>query len=275
MKKRSLALFCAVVMIFSAFAMSIHAAAAEEQYEVGYAIKDINPWKNPANPQMGLIEGLKLSGRGANDNERYCVGVWDDNLDGKWYGYYYTDTTKTKMVYGTGYTTPEEAAGDGLQTTCVAITDAKGNTVLLISLDALGAFGNLTSDVRAQILKSVKANPAAWGNANVTFDAIIINGSHTHSSLRFSDTSVYGSYEGNKNSTDAAKKYYNRVVDQIVAAAKEACQDRAEATMYKSSVDVSAVLPAKGITNNSGVTNLQLNYVRQYNLHYIAKIEAI
>ena len=295
MKKRTLALFLAVVMILSVCAMGIQVAAAEEQYKVGYAIKDINPWKDPANPNLGLIthyygeevgyQGLKLSGRGANDNKRFCVGIWDDDCDGIWYGKYYYDSNgdgvvdpdsdKTKNMFGTQSGNGRYDPDDGLFTTCTAITDAKGNTVLLISLDALGAFGNLTSDVRAQILKSVKANPAAWGNANVTFDAIIINGSHTHSSLRFSDTSVYGSYEGNKNSTDAAKKYYNRVVDQIVAAAKEACQDRAEATMYKSSVDVSAVLPAKGITNNSGVTNLQLNYVRQYNLHYIAKIEAI
>jgi len=91
MKKRSLALFCAFVMIFSVCAMGIQAAAAEEQYKVGYAIKDINPWKDPENKNLGLIQGLTLSGRGANDSKRYCVGIWDDDCDGIWYGKYYYD----------------------------------------------------------------------------------------------------------------------------------------------------------------------------------------
>jgi len=172
-------------------------------------------------------------------------------------------------MYGTATGNGIVDDDDGLKTTCVAITDAKNNTVLLISIDTLGAFGNLTNDVRNQILKSIKNNPSDWENVSLFADAIVINGSHTHSSLRFSDTSIYGSYDVSYKTDDKnyeAKQYYKRVVDQIVAAAKEACQDRAEATMYKSTVDVSDALDVDGVATY--VDNLQLNFVRQYNTYY-------
>ena len=278
MKKRILALACACVIMLSMTAGSLQALAATSSYSVGYAIKEINPWLD-GDPAKGLISGLILSGRGANDQKRYCVGVWDDDCDGTWYGEYYVDTNgdgtidpdKDGTKKGNGYD-PD----DGLFTTCTAITDSSGNTVLFITLDTLGAFSNLTNDARAQIIKSMNADPAAWGNVNVMADAIIINGSHTHSSLRLSDTSVYGCYDGVYSESTAnyeAKQYYKRLIDQIVAAAKEACQDRAEATMYKSSVDVSEVLSAKNITNQA--TKLQLNFVRQYNMYYRASISKL
>lgn len=278
MNKRILALFCAVVMTVSMCAFGIEAVAATNKYQVGYAIKEINPWID-GDYRKGIIPGLKLSGRGANDNKRFCVGIWDDDCDGTWYGEYYYDSDKDgfvdqdkdKSIKGNGYD-PD----DGLFTTCTAITDANGNTVLFITLDTLGAFSNLTNDARAQIIKNIKADPSGWGNVNVMADAIILNGSHTHSSLRISDTSVYGCYDGVYSKTAdnyQATQYYKRLIDQIVAAAKEACRDRAEATMYKSSVDVSEVLSVKGITNQA--SKLQLNFVRQYNQYYRANIDKL
>lgn len=287
MKKRTLALFCAVVMIFSVCAMGIQANAAEEQYRVGYSIQDMNPWINPQYPSQGLLP-LGLAGRGGNDIGRNVTGIFNDDNDDNWYGYYidWNQSSKPQVdgnniidfgrdADGDGQ---PDVDGDGLMTTCTAITDTKGNTVLFITLDALGAWSNLTNDARVKIIESIENEPAKWqhsqyGLPKVSPNGITLSGSHTHSSIRLGD---YGPYMDDP--TDAGDIYYKYVVDQIVLAAQKAWTDSAYATMYKNTVDVSETLYANrsklnnefpGLSN-SNVENLQLNFVRHWNHHYVA-----
>ena len=271
MKKRTLALFLAVVMILSVCAMGVQANAAEEKYRVGYSIQDMNPWKNPQEPSEGLMS-LDLAGRGGNDIGRIVTGIFNDDGDKNWYGYYLDEDDGKKKVQGNNVIDPD----DGLKTTCTAITDTNNNTVLFITLDTLGAFSNLTNDARVKIIESIENNPAKWrhsqyGFPNISPNGITLSGSHTHSSIRLSD---YGPYM--ENPTKDADKYYKYVVDQIVLAAQKAWTDSAYATMYKNTVDVSEVLDANRADVNAkfadmhNATSMQLNFVRHWNHHYVA-----
>ena len=81
MKKRYVALLCIVALVLSVFALNIKAEAATN-YLVGYAIKDINPWLDPTDHSMGLIENITMKGRGTIDSTRCATHIQDDDGDG-------------------------------------------------------------------------------------------------------------------------------------------------------------------------------------------------
>ena len=101
--------------------------------------------------------------------------------------------------------------------TCIAITDKTGNTVLFYSQDLANAWSSIMPGYREMISKETGI-PAA---------NIYMTATHTHSSLKPQDTSTQAN-------VDFTAKYEKA----IVAAAKEALEDRAPAQMFCSEVNV-------------------------------------
>ena len=79
MKKRFFALLCMLTIVLSVLALNIRAEAASN-YQVGYAIRDINPWIDPNDHSKGLIQGINLGGQGSKDTIRFPSYVHDDTI---------------------------------------------------------------------------------------------------------------------------------------------------------------------------------------------------
>ena len=113
-----------------------------------------------------------------------------------------------------------------LYTTCVAMTDARGNTLLMFHNDILGSAMEVSMPWR-------QAVSAATG---VDVEHIMVTATHTHSAPAYYYTAA-----------ECVVRYNAMVKEQMVQAAVEAMADRAPATMYF----------AKGKTKS-------LNFVRHY-----------
>ena len=195
MIKRLLAIICLLSVCFGCICLGPAVNAATDRYQVGYGIRDINPWADPEDHSKGLMP-LKLTGNG-NDSERVCTGIMDDNDNG--------------VVDD----------GDGLFTTATAVTDPYGKTVIYITIDALQGYGNVTNDVRAKIV-------AALGSGVITADQIMVNANHSHSAPNFSSNSTYYNYVVTQI-TNAAIEAYN---DRAEAVMTKGSVDALESTAH-------------------------------------------
>jgi len=215
MKRRMIAMLCMVVVLMGVFAMSVTAQQENDRYQVGYARKDINAWTDPENPNINSVIDVPLAGY-ANNMERLATEMMDDNGDG--------------IVDGK----------DGLHTTCTSVTDAYGKTVIYFTIDALGAYGSLVSDLRKELVNEL-------GSDVLSGNDIMVNASHSHEAPDFG--TCRSAEEGS-----AWRNYYDYALAQMVAAGVEAYNSRTEAIMTKAEVDAS---------ESSGY---QLNFVRHYNV---------
>ena len=221
--KRLFAMVCLLAVLMSVVVAPAQVNAAEQSYQVGYAIKDMNPWVDPNDHSKGILP-IRLTGNG-NDMLRTCTGMMDDNDDG------------------------EIGEGDGLHTTCTAVTDPYGNTVMYITIDSLQGYAVITSDVRKTIVEAI-------GFDKITPKQIMVNGSHSHSSTYF---------PGHKSTKSDFyfKDYYDYVIAQITAAAVEAYNDRAPATMTKGTIDAQESTAYLGYNSGEGY---YMNAIRHYNM---------
>lgn len=219
MRKRILALLCILSVLAGVLTVAAATNADSDHYLVGYAIKDINPWVDPNDHTKGILNTVQLTGNG-NDYDRNCTGQMDDNDDG---------------VIG---------EGDGLHTTCTAVSDAFGNTVMYFTIDALQGYSSPTSDVRTAVVE-------ALGSDVITADRIMVNGSHTHSGVNFNTMK------------STHPDYYAYIISQMTAAALEAYNDRAPATMTKGTVN--ALESTKNLGYNGG-KGYRMNAIRHYDM---------
>jgi len=214
MKKRLLAFFCMLAVLISgvAFGLTANATAAQERYQVGYAIKDMNPWVDYNDHSKGIQKGLfNLTGN-QNDDTRPLEGLFDDNGDGV------------------------QGEGDGIYTTATAVTDPYGKTVIYITIDSLQGYSYLTNGARAAIVERL-------GSDVITEDQIMVCGSHSHSSAAFNSL---------KGKAGAQGEYFEYVLNQITSAAIEAYNDRAPAEMSKGTVDAKEATAALGYNDGKG-----------------------
>ena len=212
MKKRILAMICLVAVLVTAVALSVRADAATKRYQVGYAIKDMNPWLDYSDHSKGLNLGLfNLTGNG-DDAERPLSGLFDDNGDGI------------------------QGEGDGLYTTATAVTDPYGKTIIYVTIDSLQGYSYVTADARTAIV-------AALGENVITADRIMVSGSHTHSG---------GYFQGMRTASGAKGEYYKYIISQITAAAVEAYGDRAEAVMSKGTINAKESTAHLGYNGGKG-----------------------
>lgn len=248
MKKRVLAFLIMLVLLACVLTVGASADATSERYQVGYAMKDINPYIYSETLGMG-VEGLgelayaadwtvetpvqnpvtgatstermicvPLSGY-ANSTERPSGGIIDDN--------------------GDGYT----GIGDGLHITCTTVTDSTGTTLIYFTLDAISGYSNVLNDAAAGVV-------AALGGA-VRTDHVFLNGSHTHEGADFG--TIKKTITASSSDRDRLwRAYYDYVIQRMVDAAVDCYNKRTEAVMTKGSIDAS---------DSSGY---QLNYIRQY-----------
>ena len=212
MSKRILVIFCLMAILMGIALVPTDASAETESYQVGYSIKDMNPWVDPADHSKGVLP-VRLTGNG-NDTERECTGMMDDNDDG------------------------EVGDGDGLHTTCTVITDPYGNTIMYITIDSLQGYAVITNDVRKAIVNAIGFN-------NITAKQILVNGSHSHSSTYFPTHKT-------TNNSNFFKSYYQYVIDQITSAAVEAYNDRAPAEMTKGTIDAQESTAYLGYNGGKG-----------------------
>ena len=132
---------------------------------------------------------------------------------------------------------------DGLFATCVAVTDQNGNTALIYGIDLLGAYADIVTAVRQQLLAD-----ETLADCGLAEDRIFITGSHSHMA-----PSINSAYN-NEAIGPQYKIYIKWITDQMVQAGRNALADRASARMYKGTIDASDSNAAKsniGETLNS------------------------
>lgn len=121
-------------------------------------------------------------------------------------GYGRVDISPEEGILLGGYSDTDrfcEGVMDYLFTTCIALTDDSGSTVLLITCDAIRADG-------AEQIRTAVSNATG-----VPFDSIIYSTTHSHSA---------------PETTGEGSGFVNVIIDGTVKAAKEALADRSPAT---------------------------------------------
>lgn len=261
MKKRMIAFICTLALLVGLVPVSTAVtaeAASNDRYQVGYSIRNINPWVKSSfslDTDLGTAEFLDPTTKESKkiypylcslvgnqvDWKSVITDVFDDNNDGK------------------------KDENDGIFVTCTAVTHGKDTdaekTVLFFTVDSMKAYGELVKAVRNKIVE-------LFGESHgIKADQIMVSTNHTHSGPQL--TSSMGSYIDPIFDTDEKvaklKKdrsaYYNWVVDQMVAAAEESLTDRAPATMSRGTVDAKDATAARGYNSGKGY---QMNAIRHY-----------
>jgi len=241
--KKFLSILCilAIVLSMSGNLYTPAEATGEDTFYVGFARMDINPYVVDGDITSGLMQ-LPLRGVGDVWNRLSHQGMVDDNGDGK---------------------VDEE---DGLAVTCIAVSDANGNTVLFLTIDLIG--GGMIADVREEICTRVAAAVGSGELQNVKLEpeGIHYAGTHTHEAP---DTTVYNPNGKTGTNNDGISLdeintnlgiWMDRTIEDIGDAAIQALKDRAAATVTKDAIS------AKNATSDA-VSGRVMNSVR----HYVAE----
>lgn len=145
-------------------------------------------------------------------------GQGDSNIAGVFsVGYAKAEITPEKPVPLAGYGDNAERISTGvldpLYATCIAFTDAEGNTVIMFNLDMGQTPGDLLDTIRKRISEE----------AGVPATHVHMGASHTHNAYDPSATALGGVADAN-----------NKFIERCVEAAKAALADRKPAQMYGS-----------------------------------------
>lgn len=264
MKKRLLAILCTVALLLGALAVGAAATVENDGlYDVGYVKVDVNPWiQTPAISYLHPTTGSA----GVPDN----TAVWLDAGDNV------VETTveegKVSMIriplggygeLGAAYSEMmiddngdgKVSLGDGLNATVTSVTDDAGTTVIYITIDAVGAYGYLTEELRTRI--SAKLD-------GVSADHIMVSANHTHSGVNilkcYSDYKhhaqdengndlkdennhwIYDHQDADGNPITAWGAYWIYFLETVTDAAVEAYNNATPAAMKKGAIDVSDVV---------------------------------
>lgn len=267
MKKRILAFICTLTLLIgllpagTASVVPAQAASAEATYDVGYAIKNFNPWVSSSfdvNTDVGTAEFL-LNPEETADKKIYPYLFSQTGNQNEW------ESVVTQLHDDNGDGDVDHE--DGIFATCTAVTYGKDTpeekTVLFITTDTMKAWTKLVKAVRDKITAS------DWGKElGITADEIMVSANHTHSGPQldgtftyYIDSTVFDSTEKKTALKKDRETYYNWVVDRIVAAAEESVADRSPATMSKGAVDATE---ATAVWNYNGGKGYHMNAIRHY-----------
>ena len=194
MKKRLIAIL-AVFALAGCLSAQMVAAATPVTYQAGYAKVDINPYKD-------------TNGNGVVDKEDVAaqklmalpMGGFDHVRD---------RLSEENKIDDNGDGLIDEK--DGLFATCVAVTDQNGNTALIYGIDLLGAYADIVTAVRKQLLAD-----ETLADCGLAEDRIFITGSHSHMA-----PSINSAYN-NEAIGPQYKIYIKWITDQRVQAGRNA-----------------------------------------------------
>ncbi len=163
-------------------------------------------------------------------------GMYPLNEDGLYFraGFAQVDVTPTESVPMDGYASSTERMSTGytsrLYAMAVAVTDSRGSTALLISVDSCSLDTVLHNQFRAWVQKTY-----GIPQSNVILSAI-----HQHSCVDI-DSSV-----------PSAQRYRQQMIGWLQQAAAEALADRAPAELYINSVQTKAMSFVRHYWTNAG-----------------------
>lgn len=215
MKYRIMALLLITTLLIGLLGI-VTSADSSDQFSVGYAKVDINPY-NFDTPDPNDLVAIPMGGNGFAERRLSYEGKMDDNGDG----------------------VVDEK--DGLFATCIAITDSSGNTILQFCIDVVKAVPQLVNPIRNELVKRFP---------ELRPDRIMINANHTHNGPDLSTK-----WENGYAFSEDYAEYMEHMINQIVLAGKLAMEDRSPATMYKGTLeanDSKAALSDIGDTLNEG-----------------------
>lgn len=236
MRKRIIAIFCALALLITniPFGTVLAAADAEATFRVGYAKVDINPWVDPQDHSKGVMP-IPLGGYGDGEY-RLTMGIADD--DGM----------------------AGESGNEGLFATCIAVTDDDNTTMLFIAYDAINPDDDMVKAVRDGIVAGVAADSALQATTDISRDQIMVSASHSHFAPDFSSitkarlTAAHGTETGTEL-WEIYSNYKTWVTQQMVDVALDSLRDRETVSEVK-----------KTETDAKELTGYQLNGVRHYEL---------
>ncbi len=131
--------------------------------------------------------------------------------------------TPEKPTWMAGYaarTKPNEGKIQDLYAKALAIQDAKGNRVVIVTTDLLGLPGALTSEISEYANKSY----------GLKREQILFNSSHTHTGPVL-DSSLGGAYDLNAEQTAAVKEYTRKLKDNLLKVIGSALKDLSPAQL--------------------------------------------
>ncbi len=135
-------------------------------------------------------------------------------------GYGIVDITPSEPVPMAGYGVSEKRLStrilDDLYTTCIAITDENGGTLLLYTVDILNCFNQLIDQMRTEVSK-------AFG---LPYEHVLVNATHSHSSVDAT------------NPLPSAQRWNEFFIKCCLEAARLAMEDRHPAKMLWTTVDL-------------------------------------
>lgn len=138
-------------------------------------------------------------------------------------GYSRKNVTPLEPVGLGGYSNPAErthkAVIDKIYVTAIALTDAKGKTILLMNWDGVRSYTGLQDAVRTAIAQEL----------GIEKNDIFFGATHTHSAPDLTYTS------------EATSRYINFAMEQILACAREAYHDRRPARMSVGSIETESL----------------------------------
>lgn len=280
MKKKLLAIICMLAVLVGIVAVAVPtgaSAATGNTYLVGYGKKSIDPidpdgtYRNTA---VNAVIEKKIAA--AKENGTFCTYNSIVDANGKYVVPTYTNKTNASATPAGYFRVPLGGYGDdrvaeskyvdesclsigkmddngdgvintadGLFTTAITVTDAYGNTMVFVAMDAIAANATVCDTARARI----------YAELGIPACNIVINASHSHSapdmgvrtvSFALEENAV--KYEANAPVAAAQEAYNALVIDRITEAVTEAYGSHAAATITKKSA---------AIGNN-------MNHVRHY-----------
>lgn len=313
--KRVIAFICAFTLLvgFVPATAMVADAEVEGQYQVGYAKLNINPIieNNVTGEGFGVPAKYLLNGTKTDYNEQDLAdhrvmasvhlskdaskddvantvqipiiavplrGYGGDNRNAK----YLTDDN------GDGYIIPTE---DGLFVTATFVTDATGNSIVYVTMDASGADSFILKEVRRRVYNDLKSSLPrlepehiilSSSHSHASFNAVTLNEAWTNwADYSGSDASVpkyYLNPPANCTPNTLYAAYYQYVIDRTVQVVEEAFADRTAATMTKGQVDASETMPEldssyKYTSGDLAGQGYYMNFNRHYDVTYIKEHE--
>ena len=257
MKRKLLAFVCLLAVLVGVFAIGATATTQQDTYQVGYAKVDVSPWIKdyPSATNMtddnGNAIGITYDPAWEEEYADYMktVSVVVDTKSGKAtnVGFINAEIGYSGRVYNTVVDTNGDnlrGKGDGIYSTATSVTDSEGNTVIFVTIDAIGGYPNLLNELKKSVVAGVKA-----AGGNIQPDQIYLNASHSHRGIDLSRLA--------QNKAAPVQAYWTYYKQMVSDAAVSAYVNRTPSTMSKGQVDVSEVV------------GHQMNFIRHYNTNKV------